>query len=122
MALFKKNQQQSEQQNSDDNAQSTDISQSKSTKAWAYSIVKSPRITEKTYTLFQNNVYTFEVAQTANKKQVKKAVEALFDVPVTSVRIINVKPQNVSFQQQFGTTKSMKKALVSVQTGYSISL
>jgi len=121
MALFKKNQQ-SNQQNSGTDMQATDNVQNERAKAWAYSVIKSPRITEKTYTLFQNNIYTFEVSQTANKTQVKKAVEVLFDVPVTSVRIINVKPQNVSFQQQFGTTKFMKKALVSVQTGYSISL
>ena len=90
--------------------------------AWAYAIVKRPVVTEKTYKLTESNTYTFEVSPQANKPQVKKAVETLFEVPVKHVRIVNNKPQSVSFQQRFGQTRHVKKALVSVSEGHSISL
>ena len=125
MALFKKNQKNQKKQSAEDgasNSQETEQSAANSHKSWSYSIIKRPLITEKTYNLAQCNVYAFEVAPDANKKQVKKAVEALFEVPISQVRIMNVQPQSVSFQQQQGKTRAIKKALVSVKEGYSISI
>jgi len=125
MALFKKNQKTQKNQSAEDgaqNSQQTEQSTANSHKSWSYSIIKRPLITEKTYNLAQSNVYAFEVASDANKKQVKKAVEALFEVPISQVRIMNVQPQSVSFQQQQGKTRAIKKALVSVKEGYSISI
>ncbi len=90
--------------------------------AWGYSIIKRPIITEKTYRLAQNNVYTFEVSDSTNKKQVKKAVEKIFNVVVTKVRIVNSEGKNVQFQYRTGKTRFVKKAFVTVADGYSISI
>jgi large subunit ribosomal protein L23 len=55
-----------------------------------YEILRRPLVTEKSnYQLSQLHQYTFEVASAANRTQVKEAVEALFDVEVVRVNIIN---------------------------------
>ena len=52
----------------------------------SYDIVKKPVITEKTETLRREyNKYTFEVSPKANKIQIKKAIEELFNVKVETV-------------------------------------
>lgn len=59
-----------------------------------YEILKRPIITEKSnYQAGDLNQYAFEVANNANKVLVKEAVEALFDVDVLRVNIINVSPK-----------------------------
>ncbi len=56
-----------------------------------YEILKRPIITEKSsYQAGDLNQYAFEVSNIANKALVKEAVEALFDVDVVRVNIINV--------------------------------
>ena len=57
-------------------------------------VLKKPVLTEKSLLLQQNeNKYTFDVDTTANKIEVKQAVETMFDVKVDSVNIMNVKPK-----------------------------
>ena len=57
-------------------------------------VLKKPVLTEKSLLLQQNeNKYTFDVDVTANKIEVKQAVEKMFDVKVESVNIMNVKPK-----------------------------
>ena len=59
----------------------------------SYDIVKKPIITEKTELLRREyNKYTFEVSPKANKIQIKKAIEELFNVKVASVATLNSKP------------------------------
>ena len=59
----------------------------------SYDIVKKPVITEKTETLRREyNKYTFEVSPKANKIQIKKAIEELFNVKVETVSTLNSKP------------------------------
>ena len=54
-------------------------------------VLKKPVLTEKSLMLQQTeNKYTFDVDLTANKTEVKQAVEAMFDVKVESVNIMNV--------------------------------
>ena len=52
----------------------------------AYDIVKAPILTEKSYDYIAHRVYTFEVAKTANKIEIAKAVEEIFGVKVQSGR------------------------------------
>ena len=76
-------------------------------------VLKKPVLTEKSLLLQQNeNKYTFDVDLTANKTEVKVAVEKMFDVKVESVNIMNVKPK----------TKRRRKAIVKLKEGYSINL
>ncbi len=59
----------------------------------AYEIIRKPLITEKTELLRRNNnKYTFEVNRKANKIEIKKAVEEIFNVKVASVATVNIKP------------------------------
>ena len=55
-------------------------------------VLRKPVLTEKTMKLMQEeNKYTFDVALSSNKTEIKQAVEAMFNVKVTSVNTINVK-------------------------------
>ena len=86
-----------------------------------YKVLLAPRVTEKT-TLAgeQGNQYVFKVASDANKPEIKAAVEALFEVDVESVRIVNVKGKQKSFKLRPGRRKDWKKAYVRVQEGQTL--
>ena len=56
----------------------------------AYDIIKRPIITEKSSGLVDKLQYTFEVAVDANKVEIKKAIEEIFNVKVEAVRTVNV--------------------------------
>jgi large subunit ribosomal protein L23 len=84
-------------------------------------IIIRPIITEKSMKLMNdNNKYTFQVAKTANKVEIAKAVEDLFKVDVTSVNTINTKSKRVGRYE--GKTQSIKKAIVTVKAGQTIDL
>jgi len=87
-------------------------------------IIIRPILTEKTNTLADNpllNQYTFEVRKDANKIEIRRAVEAQFDVTVesvnTSIRPGKSKSRVVKGRQTKGRTSSMKKAMVTIQEG-----
>ena len=89
----------------------------------AREIIIRPVITEHSYDGMEYGVYTFEVAKAANKIEIAKAVEELFDVKVVKVNTINVKPKPKRMRYgQVGYTKSWKKAMVTVADGQSIEL
>ena len=56
-------------------------------------IIIRPVITERSYDVMEKNVYTFEVAKDANKIEIAKAVETIFNVKVVKVNTLNVKPK-----------------------------
>ncbi|MBV8949297.1 MAG: 50S ribosomal protein L23, partial [Actinobacteria bacterium] len=53
------------------------------------SVIIRPVVSEKSYTAFDANVYTFVVAPDANKIEIKQAVESIFGVHVTNVNTLN---------------------------------
>ncbi|MBR3270981.1 MAG: 50S ribosomal protein L23, partial [Clostridia bacterium] len=55
----------------------------------AYDIIKAPILTEKSYDYIAHHTYTFEVAKSANKVEIAKAVEEIFGVKVASVHTVN---------------------------------
>lgn len=59
----------------------------------ARDILKRPVITEKSSAAMAEDKYTFDVDVRANKTEVKKAVEEIFEVKVANVNIINYKPK-----------------------------
>ena len=86
-------------------------------------VLKKPVLTEKSLLLQQNeNKYTFDVDLTANKTEVKVAVEKMFDVKVEKVNIMNVKPKTKRMGRYVGKTKRRRKAIVKLKEGYSINL
>ncbi|MEY3471275.1 MAG: hypothetical protein RLZZ223_625 [Candidatus Parcubacteria bacterium] len=88
----------------------------------SYQVLVKPIITEKSYSLFQNRKYSFEVGIDSNKQEIAKAVELLYNVKVSQVRVIKVKPRNVFVRGKKGKTSAYKKAIVSLVEGYSISI
>ena len=82
----------------------------------AHEIIKRPVLTEKSYSGIANKVYTFEVAKDANKIEIARAVEELFDVKVARVNTLNVKgkvrTRNTKSGATKGSTGDWKKAVV----------
>ena len=85
-------------------------------------IIYSPVITEKSMAERKNNVYTFKVAKSATKDEIKSAVEEAFKVDVKSVNTLITKPKKRRVGKYAGTTKTYKKAIVTLANGSSIDL
>ena len=87
----------------------------------AHDIILEPVLTEKSYAGIPNKVYTFVVAKEANKIQIAKAVEELFDVQVARVNTLNVKGKIRTRNTRSGVTKGStgdyKKAVVFLREG-----
>lgn len=86
------------------------------------SVLRAPRVSEKSARLAEHNQYVFEVAQDATKSDVKSAVEKLFDVSVLSVNLVNVKGKLKLFRFRAGRKGSMRKAYVRLAEGQSIDV
>lgn len=87
----------------------------------AFDIIQGPIITEKTMSLKENfNKYTFRVAKSANKVEIKKAVEEIFKVKVESVNTINVLPKRARVGQHVGYKPAYKKAICKLAEGDKI--
>ncbi len=89
------------------------------------SIIIKPIVTEKMTGLGEElNRYGFEVRKNANKIEIKKAVEALYDVTVVDVNTMVVAPKKKSRYTKSGVvtgkTASYKKAIVTLKEGESI--
>ena len=84
-------------------------------------VLKSPHTSERTTLLADKlNQYTFEVLKTANKLEIKHAVEKMFNVKVKNVTVMNVKGKQKRFRQMIGKRSDWKKALVSLEQGHEI--
>lgn len=87
------------------------------------SVIQAPIITEKSSIVGdQSNQYIFKVTKSANKLQIKKSVELMFNVEVASVRVLNVKGKTKRFGRSLGKRSDWKKAYVKLQSGHSIEL
>ena len=80
-------------------------------------IIFAPVITEKTSTLAGDNTYVFKVAKSANKIQIKQAIEETFGVKVASVNTLNTKLKKRRVGKYTGTRKTYKKAIVKLADG-----
>lgn len=86
-----------------------------------YEVIVRPIVTEKSMKLREEGHYTFEVNRRANKRQVKQAVEQIFDVEVEKVRTIKLKGKNKRWGRTRYKTKDWKKAIVTLAEGDSIT-
>ena len=75
-------------------------------------IIKNPRITEKASFNAEQNVYTFDVTENANKTEIKKAVFALYKVHPVKVNVLRVQDKQVMSKGKKGVKSGGKKALV----------
>lgn len=88
-----------------------------------YDIIKKPLLTEKSSNLQETrNQYSFRVHSKANKSEVKKAIEAIFEVKVARVNVHNMPSKLRRFLGRPGRTSPWKKAIVTLKDGFAIDL
>ena len=77
-------------------------------------IILAPVISEKSYGLIEDNVYTFFVHPESNKTQIKIAIEEIFGVQVTSVNTANRQGKRKRTRAGYGKRKDTKRAIVTL--------
>ncbi len=84
-------------------------------------VLLSPLVSEKTSIAADaNRQYTFRIAVDANKLEVARAVESLFDVKVDRVQVLNVKGKTKRSGRVLGKRSDWRKAIVRLQEGNEI--
>ena len=81
----------------------------------AQDIILKPIITEDSMERLQDGKYTFKVAKDANKVEIAKAVEELFDVKVAKVNTMSVKGKEKRMGRFTGFRPDWKKAIVTLE-------
>ena len=87
-------------------------------------VIIRPVVSEKSYALLDENVYTFIVDPRANKIEIRQAVEALFNVEVVKVNTLNRKGKRKRNRRSFtyGKRPDIKRAIVTLAEGQRIPL
>ncbi len=87
-------------------------------------VILRPVVSEKSYALLEDNVYTFIVHPSASKPEIKDAVESIFDVSVLRVNTMNRsgKRKRNRRNNSWGSKPARKRALVTLADGDSIEL
>ena len=87
-------------------------------------VIIRPVVSEKSYALLDENVYTFIVDPRANKIEIRQAVESLFNVQVVKVNTLNRKGKRKRNRRMptFGKRADTKRAVVTVAEGQRIPL
>ena len=80
-----------------------------------HDIIRGPVLTEKSYDQIALKKYSFEVAVDANKVEIKKAVEEIFNVEVASVNTMTHKGKEKRQGYTSGRTAKVKKAVVTLK-------
>jgi large subunit ribosomal protein L23 len=88
-----------------------------------YDVLLRPLQTEKTDVLKeQSNQYVFEVTNSANKRQIKEAVQGIFNVTVLDVHTMVMPGKSRRWGRHITKTARWKKAVVTVRPGDKIDL
>jgi large subunit ribosomal protein L23 len=87
----------------------------------SYRVLLSPLLTEKSERMQALGKYSFLVAADANKIEVARAVRDLYGVKPASVNIVNIGGKIVRFGRSVGKQKDVKKAIVTLNEGESIT-
>ena len=79
-------------------------------------VIVRPVVSEKSYALLDDGVYTFVVHPSANKTEIRQAVESVFKVRVASVNTLNRKGKRKRNRRQatFGKRPDTKRAIVTL--------
>ncbi|MCG8433909.1 MAG: 50S ribosomal protein L23 [Gammaproteobacteria bacterium] len=84
-------------------------------------VLVGPHVSEKgTVVADKHNQVVFRVRSDANKKEIRQAVEMMFEVKVTNVQVSNVRGKWKRFGSQYGRRKDWKKAYVRLAPGQDI--
>jgi large subunit ribosomal protein L23 len=85
-------------------------------------VILAPVVSEKSYALIDEGRYTFVVAPSSNKTEIKQAVEAIFGVRVDAVNTLNRKGKRKRFRNTYGRRKATKRAVVTLAAGEEIDI
>ncbi len=86
------------------------------------SVIRQPRMSEKTTRIADvNRQVTFTVVKDASKREIKAAVELIYNVKVDKVNICKIPGKSKRFAQRLGYRPSEKKAYVSLCEGHDIN-
>ncbi len=88
----------------------------------ARDVLISPVVSEKSYSLIEDNKYSFRVHDKAHKTQIRQAVEELFEVKVEGVNIIKVRSKPKRRGLSKGIKPGWKKAIVQLREGDKIEI
>ncbi|MDX8388930.1 MAG: 50S ribosomal protein L23 [Mariprofundaceae bacterium] len=88
-----------------------------------FQVLRQPVVTEKSYAgSGANNQYTFRVAPSATKRQVKHAVESIFEVDVKKIQVINIAGKEKRRGNFVGRRASYRKAIVRLAEGHTLEV
>ena len=87
-----------------------------------YDIIRSPSVTEKGTLVSEHNQVVFNVARTATKPEIKKAIEGLFGVKVKAVNTQVRKGKLKTFKNIRALQSDVKRAVVTLEEGHSIDV
>jgi large subunit ribosomal protein L23 len=93
-----------------------------STKGDPRDVILEPVVSEKSYSLLDQNAYTFVVHPDANKTEIRQAVETIWGVKVLSVNTINRKGKVKRFRFVQGRRPNSKRAIVKLAEGDKIEI
>ena len=87
-------------------------------------VIIRPVVSEKSYSLLDQGVYTFIVAPNSNKIEIRHAVEVIFGVNVVNVNTLNRagKRKRNRGKSTFGKRADTKRALVTLAPGQTIPI
>ena len=90
----------------------------------SYSVIVGPVVTENSTMLSTqaNPQYAFHVAMAANKIQIAKAVEEIYNVRVSSVNTLRQKGKKKTMRGRTGHRPNTKKAFVTLEEGFKLDL
>ncbi|KKW29789.1 MAG: 50S ribosomal protein L23 [Parcubacteria group bacterium GW2011_GWA2_52_8] len=86
----------------------------------AYQILLRPLLSEKGTHLAGKGEYVFAVHPKANKTEIRKSIQKVYDVKVEKVRIVNLPGKRRRYGRTIGRTAASKKAIVKVAAGQKI--
>ena len=87
-------------------------------KKLAHDIIIRPVVSEKAMRCITEQKYVFRVDKSANKIQIKNALQELFGVQIKAVNTMNYKGGSVRYRQGKGYKPDWKKAIVTLKQGY----
>jgi large subunit ribosomal protein L23 len=97
-------------------------SETRLTREQMYDIIRAPIITEKATAVSEHNQVIFRVRLDADKRQIKAAIEGLFDVKVNAVNTIRVEGKAKRVRGRPGRRSDYKKAIVTLAEGSRIDV
>ena len=90
----------------------------------ARDVILEPIVSEKSFALLEQNVYTFKVHPSSTKPEIAKAVEQIFDVEVLKVNTLRRRGKRIRNRRSltYGRRPDVKRAMVTLAEGDSIEL